>query len=192
MRVELCNKPAGNDQGRSLILDQIRHQLNDRVFDLWLKLKRSVPRNSRVRVPLRGDGLCIKPHRFLRPNLRLLSQLERKLWRPGLHSCSSGGQTPAAWRFFDHSMRLAGIRVASTFGSFPSSGFNGSSTQVEAAAVAGPPEQIEAHPTGGPGTQAPFELWKYHRMATGKRVAELWVGLDGKEYKLASQPAPSQ
>jgi TonB family protein len=56
----------------------------------------------------------------------------------------------------------------------------------------GPPDQIEAHPSGGPGTKDPFEIWKYRRLDQGKPVMELLVAFVGKEYKLASQPAPTQ
>src|SRR5262249_9081486 len=137
MRMELCNKPARQDQGRCLVLDQVRHQLNDCFFDLFLKFELSVPRNSDIWIPLCGDSLRIKSHRFLRPHLRLLSQLERKLWCLSFHGGPTGGQAPAAWRFFNHSLRLAGIGVASTFGSFPASSFNCSFPQVEASTLAG-------------------------------------------------------
>jgi hypothetical protein len=55
-----------------------------------------------------------------------------------------------------------------------------------------PTDQIEAHPSGGPGTKDPFEIWKYCRLEQGKQVVELFVAFVGKEYKLASQPAPTQ
>src|SRR5262245_31310374 len=156
MRVELCNKPARHDQGRCLVLDQVRHQLNDCFFDLFLKFELSVPRNSGIWIPLCGDSLCIESHCFLRPNLRLLSQLERKLWCPSFHGGPTGGQTPAAWRFFDHSPRLVGIRVASTFGSFPSSSFNSSCPQVEPATLAG---QLYPMPfSSGPSFQMHVEI----------------------------------
>ena len=38
----------------------------------------------------------------------------------------------------------------------------------------GPPDQIEAHPSGGPGPfgPGPFEIWRYQRLEQGKRVEE--------------------
>jgi TonB family protein len=56
----------------------------------------------------------------------------------------------------------------------------------------GPPDQIESHPSGGPGTKDPFEIWRYRRLDQGKPVMELLVAFVGKEYKLASQPAPTR
>ena len=50
----------------------------------------------------------------------------------------------------------------------------------------GPPEQIEAHPSGGPGKNYPFEIWTYRRAEQGKPVAELLVAFVGKEYRLPS------
>ena len=60
MRMQLRNKPAGTDQGGGLVLDQIRHDLNDRVFDVFVQFEFGVPGNRGFRIPLRGHGLCVQ------------------------------------------------------------------------------------------------------------------------------------
>ena len=53
----------------------------------------------------------------------------------------------------------------------------------------GPPELIEAHPSGGPGHPDPFEIWSYRRTEEGKLVEEFLVAFGGTDYRLPSPGA---
>ncbi|MCI0624068.1 MAG: TonB family protein [Acidobacteria bacterium] len=78
-------------------------------------------------------------------------------------------------------------RVAYANERFASGGKSGSNTDRGRFYVDwGPPDQIEAHPSGGPGKEDPFEIWRYRRSQTGKPMEEALLVFVGKEYRLES------
>ncbi|MHB8330145.1 MAG: hypothetical protein ACYDD6_11080 [Acidimicrobiales bacterium] len=71
---------AADESGRHLecrlfVLDEVRHDLDDRLLDLVRELDRRSPVDGHLRVPLHGDGLRVQLGSEVGPELRLEFQV---------------------------------------------------------------------------------------------------------------------
>ena len=71
------------------------------------ELERRVPRDRRLRIPLRGDRLRIDARGIVGPDLDLVGELEIELGRAGLDRGAAGGQSPRARRMLGDSVLVA-------------------------------------------------------------------------------------
>ena len=94
VRVQLRDEPARHDQRGGFVLDEVSHDLDDRVFDFVGEIERRIPRDRGRGIPLRGDGLLIDARRVVGPDLDLVGEREVELGRAGFDQRAARGEPP--------------------------------------------------------------------------------------------------
>ena len=109
VRVQLRDEPARNDQCGRFVFDQVRHDLHDGALEIVAELERRIPRDRRLGIPLRSDGLLIDVRCVVGPDLDLVGEVEVELGRACFDRRTAGGQSPRTRRMLGNSVfaRLA-------------------------------------------------------------------------------------
>ena len=148
VRVDLAEEARRHEQRGVLVLDQVCHELYDRVLHLGRQVERCVPVDGRVGIPLRSGGLCVKASGLVRPDFGLHGEGEMKLGRSRLDRGPARGQAPGSFRVVDDRSLLARRSFARLFGAAPAAGLgaaadhpcdNGRGSRLELVALGAAP-----------------------------------------------------
>jgi hypothetical protein len=94
VRMHPAEEPRRHDQGRLLVLDQVRHDLHDGRLDVVGKVDGRMPVDRGRGVPLSGDRLRVEAPGGVGPDPGPLVEVEAGLGAAGLDQCASCRQAP--------------------------------------------------------------------------------------------------
>ena len=99
VRVDPAEEPGRHDERGLLVLDQVGHDLHDRVLDLGRAASNAASQSiGGRRVPLAGDGLGVEPGRDVGPDDVALVEVEARLRAARLDQRAARRQAPRGRR----------------------------------------------------------------------------------------------
>ena len=119
VRVELGEEAGGDEQRRGLVLDEIRHDLNDGVLDRGGELARALPVDGGRRIPLRGGGLLVEARGLVGPDDGLAREREVEVRAARLDQRAARREPPARRGLVGDGLVGRAARVAGALGGRP-------------------------------------------------------------------------
>ncbi len=101
-------EPRGHQQRGGLVLDQVRHHLDDRVLDLGGMIGGGVPRDRGRGIPLCGCGLRVQARCFVGPYLAAICERQIELGRPRFDERTARREPPPRGCMLDRGGDRAG------------------------------------------------------------------------------------